>query len=61
MSDKPHWPPLIASDGELVTPFFKGRVIVEDVQQDRFTTTVTFIARHRTTNRVWLTTKGKDE
>jgi hypothetical protein len=38
---QPPWPPLIASDGELVTPFFNGRVVVEDVQEDRFTTTVT--------------------
>jgi hypothetical protein len=32
----------MASDGELTTPLFKGRVVVEDVQEDRFTTTVTF-------------------
>ena len=42
-SETPDWPPLIASDGELVTPFFKGRVIVDDVQQDGYRTTVTFV------------------
>lgn len=36
----PRWSPLIASDGELTTPLFKGRVVVEDVKEDRFTTTV---------------------